>query len=154
MKEPSEETLMQEAELAAKIHGLGPDDAIIHGSAVEVHAAQPSVQQAVVDWTEEMFKPELQNIADKLDDEFTEFREELYVYLTPHAQVDSYGQPIAKEDIAELIAKESADVMFMLLQIAGKLGFDLLEETAAKLAINKARKWQRQPNGTYQHVPE
>lgn len=49
---------------------------------------------------------------------------------------------------------ELADVAFMLYQLAQLYYFDLEEEVRKKLEINKARNWELQPDGTYQHIKE
>lgn len=39
------------------------------------------------------------------------------------------------------IATEAADVAIMLLQIVEALGYDLLQEVDAKMALNRGRRW-------------
>jgi NTP pyrophosphatase (non-canonical NTP hydrolase) len=50
------------------------------------------------------------------------------------------------------IAEECADVTFFLMQICEAIGYDLVEETAKKLEINRARSWGKLADGTFQHV--
>jgi hypothetical protein len=59
------------------------------------------------------------------------------------------------EECAELHAQpekgdEYADVLMLLLCVAANNGIDLMEEFRKKLAVNKARKWERLAAG-YRH---
>lgn len=49
---------------------------------------------------------------------------------------------------------ELADVVIVACAAAGFADIDLSEAVMEKMRINKARKWERRINGTYQHVRE
>ena len=49
--------------------------------------------------------------------------------------------------------EEAADCVILLFGIAGKLGFDLMQEVERKFKINKARKWGKADSrGVVNHV--
>lgn len=55
----------------------------------------------------------------------------------------------------ENLAEEYADCMMCLLDSAARIGIkpkDLMVAFAAKLEVNKNRKWVKNPNNTYSHV--
>ena len=54
----------------------------------------------------------------------------------------------------EKIVEECADVAFFLLQICELHGGDLMKAVAEKLEVNKARKWEKADDGSFQHVEE
>lgn len=72
----------------------------------------------------------------------------------------------ANEEMAELlrsvtiddahpdIPEEMADVVIVLYRVAARLGVDLLEEVAKKMAVNRARRWERDGSGCGYHVKE
>jgi len=47
-----------------------------------------------------------------------------------------------------------ADALLLLERLALTLGIDLQAAVNAKMVINRARKWEQLPNGSYQHVAE
>jgi len=51
------------------------------------------------------------------------------------------------------VRDELADVLFVLVQLAERTGVDLHAATLNKFTRNRDRRWERQPDGTYQHVP-
>lgn len=70
----------------------------------------------------------------------------------------------ANEEMAEMIrsvtvddnhpelAEEIADVVIILCHLATRLGVDLPEEINKKMAVNRARKWDRDGSGCGYHV--
>lgn len=100
---------------------------------------QQSLQHQIASWSREMFGSDTNQVMIKLEDEYQEL------------DVAVYEGDLSDES-RSAIAKEAADVLFMLFQLAENFEFDLLEETRKKFEVNKARKWERQPNGTFQHV--
>lgn len=52
------------------------------------------------------------------------------------------------------ICDECADVAIMVMGICARHHIDLETAIRAKLAKNKARKWAKQDDGTFQHVEE
>ncbi|HWV23662.1 MAG TPA: dATP/dGTP pyrophosphohydrolase domain-containing protein [Thermomicrobiales bacterium] len=82
----------------------------------------------------------------------------------PHSTTSGLIQHF-REEVAELIEElevqepdeqnlreECADVMHFLFQIAGRHGFDLMEETRRKFEINKTRTWAASDDGIVRHV--
>ena len=67
-----------------------------------------------------------------------------------------------KDEVQELIDNindpmEWADCFLLLLDAAARAGHsvdDLIDFGAAKLEINKLRKWELQDNGVYKHIEE
>jgi len=62
--------------------------------------------------------------------------------------ISSISNRIEKKEIGE----ECADVAFFLIQICEKNGFDLMDEVAKKLVINRKRSWKISSDGSHQHV--
>lgn len=52
----------------------------------------------------------------------------------------------------DLAVGEVADVAIFLLQVAERLGFDLMLEVQNKMNINAGRNWQQLEDGSFQHV--
>lgn len=52
------------------------------------------------------------------------------------------------------IPAEAADVLIVLYGIAGMRGFDLHAEVDRKMAINRARRWKANGDGTGYHIKE
>ena len=50
------------------------------------------------------------------------------------------------------VAFECADIVIFMMQIAEKVGYDLLETVDEKMDINEGRKWKRNADGSFQHV--
>ena len=50
------------------------------------------------------------------------------------------------------IAMECADIVIFMMQIAEKMGYDLLFLVDTKMDINENRKWERAADGSFQHV--
>ena len=48
--------------------------------------------------------------------------------------------------------EEIADIAIMLFQVAYLHGIDLQAEVDRKMAINRARSWERGPSGDWQHA--
>lgn len=97
-----------------------------------------TLQTDISTWSRETFGSSTPQVLTKLQAEFSELLE---------------ATQGTEPDRAE-VAKESADVLFMLLQLAENMGYDLLEETQKKFEVNRKRKWKKQPDGTFQHVKE
>lgn len=95
-----------------------------------------TLQKEVLDWAEGEFgvNPELK-IAIRGNKEMAEL-------------VSTISNGMGKKDIGE----ECADVAFFLIQICEKNGFDLMEEVAKKLVINRRRKWAIASDGSHQHI--
>lgn len=55
---------------------------------------------------------------------------------------------------AEEIAEELADCAIVLTVISARRGIDLQAEVDAKMAVNRARSWISNGDGTGYHVPE
>jgi NTP pyrophosphatase (non-canonical NTP hydrolase) len=51
------------------------------------------------------------------------------------------------------IAAEAADVLIVLYGVAGMRGFDLHAEVDRKMAVNRARRWKANGDGTGYHIP-
>lgn len=54
----------------------------------------------------------------------------------------------------EELRDELADVVIVACAAAGWANIDLAEAVMEKMKTNKARKWERRINGTYQHIKE
>lgn len=52
------------------------------------------------------------------------------------------------------IAAEAADVLIVLYGVAGMRGFDLHAEVDRKMAVNRARRWRANGDGTGYHIRE
>lgn len=52
------------------------------------------------------------------------------------------------------IPAEAADVLIVLLGVAHMRGFDLWEEVSKKMAVNRARRWKANGDGTGYHIKE
>jgi NTP pyrophosphatase (non-canonical NTP hydrolase) len=52
------------------------------------------------------------------------------------------------------IPAEAADVLIVLYGVAGMRGFDLHAEVDRKMAVNRARKWKANGDGTGYHIKE
>jgi hypothetical protein len=73
--------------------------------------------------------------------------------LTINAHVKAMHE--AQELAVEPSLEELADVIICLVGTAIQHGWfedDITEAVKAKLAVNKARPWLKQPDGTWQHV--
>ena len=55
---------------------------------------------------------------------------------------------------ADKIPAEAADVLIVLYGVAGMRGFDLHAEVDRKMAINRARRWKANGDGTGYHIKE
>ncbi len=72
----------------------------------------------------------------------------------------------ANEEMAELLrcvtiddahpdlAEEMADIIIVLCRLAERLGVDLHEQIARKMAVNRARKWETDGSGCGYHQPQ
>lgn len=54
----------------------------------------------------------------------------------------------------QAMGREMADVVIVLSGMAEQLGIDLQAEINRKMAINRARKWQVNGDGTGRHIKE
>ena len=50
------------------------------------------------------------------------------------------------------IAMECADMTVFMMQIAEKMGYDLLFLVDTKMDINEERQWEKKADGSFQHV--
>lgn len=50
------------------------------------------------------------------------------------------------------LADECADIGIVLVQVANRLGFDLMTEMVRKMGVNRKRVWAKKSNGQFQHV--
>lgn len=96
------------------------------------------LQREISEWARETFpKPNKGEVARGVWNHFHEEVHELTDALIDGGDVKS----------------EAADVMHLLFQIAELGGFDLLEETRKKFAINQARTWgDSDDHGVVHHV--
>jgi phosphoribosyl-ATP pyrophosphohydrolase len=72
-------------------------------------------------------------------------------------EADEVRQEIEKGNKGPELAIEFADCLFCLIHSMAQEGVSVEELRAAfekKLAINKARKWSQNPDGTYSHIKE
>ena len=73
--------------------------------------------------------------------------------VIPHDAKDDVEK--FREESAEFLEnpciEEAADAILCLTHWAHLMGFDLHAAIRAKVAKNKGRKWERQPNGTWKH---
>ena len=67
------------------------------------------------------------------------------------AEMDELEQALREGDHAEA-GREAADVVILLHRLAGILGHDLCEQVDAKMAINRARKWNSSGDGVGSHI--
>lgn len=103
-----------------------------------------TLQGQIATWSADTFKMDTHSVWTKAQAEFDELHDAIYSFvLTPHS-----------DRIRDDVVKEAADVLFMLFQLAEHAGGDLIKETKRKFLVNKARKWELQPDGTYQHIKE
>ena len=59
------------------------------------------------------------------------------------------------ELLDEPSAEEAADCAILLFGLAGRMGFDLLDEVAKKMAINEVRSWGKpDKDGVIEHTKE
>lgn len=96
------------------------------------------IQLMVVHWAHDTFgyKRNLGTISKKLGKEIQEMQEN-----------------IQGRDYSDL-GQEVADVQILLLDLCFLLDIDVEGEILKKLNVNKARKWEIQPDGTSQHTKE
>lgn len=66
-------------------------------------------------------------------------------------ELDELEQAIRANDRPE-IGREAADVVILLHRLVALAGMDLSDEVDAKMAINRARKWNAAGDGTGGHV--
>jgi NTP pyrophosphatase (non-canonical NTP hydrolase) len=52
------------------------------------------------------------------------------------------------------IGHELADVIIMLLDYGKRKRINIAQAVRSKLEINKSRKWEQGPNGTFRHIKE
>ena len=91
---------------------------------------------AITTWGREVFGPadDLRKIVDRAQ-----------------AELDELRAAVATDADISDIAAEAADVTILLHRLMGELGQDLSEAVAAKMQINRARRWTRAGDGTGQH---
>lgn len=92
------------------------------------------------------------------DDVLRWFKElELQGIRITDAQTGKKLREEAKEFVDDPCLEEAADCFIALLGAVKGAGWDLNQLAAAvttKTAINRKRKWERQPDGTFHHVKE
>lgn len=101
-----------------------------------------TLQDEIAGWSQEAFGSGILQVSLKLSQEHDELQDAVARGWTE----------FSTSAVAGDVAKESADVLFMLFQLADAFEFDLLEETRKKFEVNKRRSWVKQPDGTYQHT--
>jgi len=84
------------------------------------------------------------NLPMKLKEEVQELLEAMQHPKIRHSEVDNTSE---MED-------ELADVLLVLMVIAHRCHVDLLQVGVNKLEVNRKRKWEKQPGGTYHHVED
>ena len=98
-------------------------------------------QASIYQWVRGQFGEPKDNwqILGRAEEEFEELREAL------HMRAIHGGHQ-------EIVVEEIADVVIVLSQIAERLGLGLGEAIDRKMAINRAREWVTNGDGTGQHV--
>lgn len=97
-----------------------------------------------------------------LQDDIVAWLRETFPHSTKAGLIQHFQEEV-NELVAELEAEspdlqnlqeECTDVMHFLYDIVGRYGFDVLEETRRKFAINQARTWAVSDDGIVRHVKE
>ena len=96
----------------------------------------------------------------------TEFQNEIGAWgdvTFPQSNIDTVAEHLAEEVVEffddyragnESQEEELADMFLLMLHFAHKSGFDLAEAAERKMAINRARTWntEPEPEGHFKHV--
>lgn len=72
------------------------------------------------------------------------------LYLKMKEEVDELGKCYVND--YEALRDEAADLTILLMQLASRCNFDLLEAAADKMDINEQRAWELNADGTYRHT--
>jgi NTP pyrophosphatase (non-canonical NTP hydrolase) len=69
------------------------------------------------------------------------------------ADLERYGET-GDENALGQAGEEAADVLLLLIAVAGLVGFDLMDEAHRKMEKNRARTWETVPNerGYRKHI--
>lgn len=74
-----------------------------------------------------------------------------FEHYSPGAMVlKTFGEATEFRD--DPSAEEAADILICVIGWAQAAEVDLLKAVTLKMEKNKARRWQLQPDGTYQHI--
>ncbi len=95
-------------------------------------------QASIVKWADETFGPiaDEETAAKRMFDEVFEMEDDYF------------------EDQYDKVAKEFIDVFVTGVRFLAMKGIDFQEALDAKMAINRARKWRSNGDGTGQHIKE
>lgn len=74
------------------------------------------------------------------------------IYAAVGRALDDHARDGAPKKRPEKIQVEAADVLIVLYGVAHMRGFDLADEVDRKMAINRAREWKANGDGTGYHV--
>ncbi len=98
---------------------------------------QRETTASITRWGDSAFGPvsELARLIDRAEGELAELREAVQLAEGPDA-----------------LAMEAADVVILLHRLVGLTGLDLDQAVQDKMAINRARRWTPEGDGTGQHV--
>lgn len=94
-------------------------------------------QQSVARWIRDTFGPVPSNarIVSRANEEMAELL-----------------RTVTIDDSSPDLAEEMADVVIVLYRLAERLGVSLADEIDRKMAVNRARKWERDGSGSGYHV--
>lgn len=95
-----------------------------------------TLQRKVLDWAEGEFGKNT----------------ELKIAIRGNKEMAELVSTISNGMTKKSVGEECADVAFFLIQICEKHGFDLMDEVAKKLVINRKRSWKIASDGSHQHV--
>ncbi|MFH1806183.1 MAG: dATP/dGTP pyrophosphohydrolase domain-containing protein [Pseudomonadota bacterium] len=93
-------------------------------------------QASICAWAEEIFGP---------------VREPVALVDRAKLEMDELREAVEVVDQNE-IGREAADVLILLYRLADQFGIDLDGAVQAKMAINRARRWQAAGDGTGSHI--
>lgn len=144
--ETTAEALADRAKRLAGMGGLGYEahdflyDIIVHLSALAsptVEREADETQEAIGKWADEVFGPvmDLPRAVERASEEMVEL----------HEEADGGADP-------DKMIVEAADVVIILMRFAQSIGRDLKAAVNAKMAVNRARKWNSDGTGHGYHV--
>lgn len=112
---------------------------------------EDTLQNQIGEWATETFSATSTIAHKKFKTEVEEFNK-AYDILHTLNQHRYFVDKDRLEEAYQAVEDEAADILFMLFQAAYFCDFDLIEATRKKFEINRNRTWERQPDGTFQHV--